>query len=183
MKRVVLLVIAFLAWATPVFAQAPRPDDTAKQQALKIALDWLHANTAYRQIPEIRSWVMLSAEQMAAQARQGGLPGSAARVPAAIYSCGQNRLYLQDGVNFHDIAILSVLVHELTHHAQCLARVSFADICAIEREAYLNQQKFVRWVQARLASTGQPLGPEVEKFARDINPLIETVCAATRRPN
>jgi hypothetical protein len=74
-------------------------------------------------------------------------------------------------------------VHELTHHAQCLARVPMNDICAIEREAYLNQQQFVRWMQARLAAAGRPLGPEVEKFARDINPLIDTVCAATRRPN
>lgn len=74
-------------------------------------------------------------------------------------------------------------MHELTHHAQCLARVPMNDICAIEREAYLNQQQFVRWMQARLAAAGRPLGPEVEKFARDINPLIDTVCAATRRPN
>lgn len=184
MRRLSALVfLIFLAIAAPVWAQAPRTDEAAKQQALKIATDWLQANTAYKQIPEIHSWVNLSAAQMSAQARRGSLPGSATNVPAAIYSCGQNRLYLQEGVNFFDVAILSLLVHELTHHAQCLARVSFADICAIEREAYLNQQNFVRWMQARLASAGRPLGPEVEKFARDINPLIDTVCAATRKPN
>jgi hypothetical protein len=184
MKRLsVLLLLALLGLAMPAAAQAPRTDEAAKQQALKIALDWLQANTSYKQIPDIGSWVNLSPEQMSAQARRGNLPGSATHVPAAIYSCGQSRLYLQDGVNFFDVAILSLLVHELTHHAQCTARVSFADICAIEREAYLNQQNFVRWMQVRLAGAGRPLGPEVEEFARDINPLIETVCAAVRKPN
>lgn len=178
-----LVLLALLALVAPAGAQQLRTDEAAKQQALKIALDWLQANTTYKQIPEIRSWVNLSAEQMSARARGGNLPGSATRVPAAIYSCGQNTLYLQQGVNFFDAAILSLLVHELTHHAQCLARVPMNDICAVEREAYLNQQRFVRWMQARLASTGQPLGPEVEQFARDINPLIDTVCAASRRPN
>jgi hypothetical protein len=131
--------------------------------------------------------VNLSAEQMSAQARRGNLPGSATHAPAAIYSCGQSRLYLQEGVNFFDVAILSLLVHELTHHAQCTARVSFADICAIEREAYLNQQRFVRSIEARLAQTANPLNPTqaqaYETFAQSINPLIDTVCAATRRPN
>lgn len=182
MKLRFLVLLAVLLLPTPASAQ-PRTDEAAKQQALKIAVDWLHANTAYKQIPEIWAWVNLSAEQMAAQACRGGLPGSDARVPAAIYSCGESRLYMQNGVNFFDVAILSLLVHELTHHAQCVTRVPMSDICRVEREAYLNQQKFVRWMQARLASTGQPLGPEVERFARDINPLIETVCAATRRPN
>lgn len=183
MKRLsVVLLLVLLGFAAPAAAQ-PRPDDAAKQQAIRIARDWLQANTAYKQIPDIQSWVSLSVEQMAEQARRGNVAATETRVPAAIYSCGQNRLYLQEGVNFFDAAILSLLVHELTHHAQCLARVPMNDICAIEREAYLNQQRFVRWMQARVASTGQPLGPEVEKFARDINPLIDTVCAATRRPN
>jgi len=186
MKLFVLIVAAFLAWTQPVWAQ-PRTDDAAKQQALKIARDWLQANTGYKQIPDIQSWVNLSPEHMAAQARRGDLPGSATHVPAAIYSCGESRLYMQEGVNFFDPAILSLLVHELTHHAQCTARVSFADICAIEREAYLNQQRFVRSLEPRLARTATPLTPAqaqaYEKFARDINPLIETVCSATRRSN
>jgi len=49
MRRLsVLLVLVFLAFAAPAWAQAPAPrtDEAAKQQALKIALDWLHANTA-----------------------------------------------------------------------------------------------------------------------------------------
>lgn len=186
MKLWGFLLSLFLALAMPAAAQ-PRTDDAAKQQALKIALDWLHANTAYKQIPEIRTWVNLSAEQMSAQARRGGLPGSATHVPAAIYTCGQSTLYLQDGVNFFDPAILSLLVHELTHHAQCLARVPMNDICAIEREAYLNQQRFVRSLAPRLARTATPLTPAqaqaYENFAQSINPLIETVCVAARRPN
>ena len=186
MKLRLLVLLAALLLSVPVSAQ-PRTDEAAKQQALKIAVDWLQANTAYKQIPEIRTWVNLSAEQMAAQARRGGLPGSSSHVPAAIYSCGESKLFLQDGVNFFDPAILSLLVHELTHHAQCLARVPMNDICAIEREAYLNQQRFVRSLQPRLARTATPLTPAqaqaYEKFARDINPLVETVCAATRRPN
>lgn len=183
----VFLVLAFLGLVAPAVAQAPRPDDAAKQQAIRIARDWLQANTAYKQIPDIQSWVSLSVEQMAAQARRGNVAATETRVPAAIYSCGQNRLYLQEGVNFFDPAILSLLVHELTHHAQCLARVPMNDICAIEREAYLNQQRFVRTIAPRLANTGAPLSPAqaqaIEGFAQSINPLIETVCAATRRPN
>ena len=182
-----LLFAIIVALATPAFAQSPRGDEAAKQQALSIARDWLHANTRYKQIPEIRSWVNLSAAQMAERARRGGLPGSQANVPAAIYSCGQSTLYLQDGVNFFDVAILSLLVHELTHHAQCTARVSFADLCAIEREAYVNQQRFVRGVAPRLAAAGTPLSPQqvqaFEGFARSIDPLIQTVCAAARKPN
>jgi hypothetical protein len=97
MRRLsILLLLLLLALVAPSWAQAPAPrtDEAAKQQALKIAVDWLQANTQYKQIPEIRSWINLSGEQMSAQARRGGLPGSDARVPAAIYSCGQNRLYL-----------------------------------------------------------------------------------------
>lgn len=187
MRRSALLLAIFLALAAPVAAQAPRTDEAAKQQALNIARDWLQANTTYKQIPEIRTWVSLPRERMADQARRGGLPGSANHVPAAIYSCGQSTLYLQEGVDFFDMAILSVLVHELTHHAQCTTGRSFADICAVEREAYLNQQRFVRSVGPRLAAAGRPLSPPqaqaFEGFARSINPLIDTVCAATRKPS
>lgn len=199
MRRLpILLLLTLLALTAPSCTQAPAPrtdeaarqqapaprtDEAAKQQALKIARDWLQANTQYKQIPEIRTWVMLSAEQISAQARRGNLPGSASHVPSAIYACGQNTVYLRQEANFFDVAVLSLLVKVLTNHAQCLARVPMNDVCAIEREAYLNQQQFVRWMQARLAAAGRPLGPEVEKFARDINPLIDTVCAATGRPS
>lgn len=188
MRRLsVLVLLAFLALAAPAWAQAPATDEASKQRVLKIARDWLQDNTAYKQIPEIHSWVALSDERMVAQARVGGdLPGRAAtHVPAFIYNCGERRLYQQQGVNFFDIAIMSALVHELTHHAQCVTGKSFADICAIEREAYLNQQRFVRWTQERLAAAGRPpLGPEVESFAaKQIPSLINTVCAATRKPN
>jgi len=188
MRRLSALVfLLLLGLVVPAWAQAPATDEASKQRALKIARDWLHDNTDYKQIPDISSWVVLSDERMIAQARVGGdLPGRGVRhVPGFIYNCGERRLYQQQGVNFFDIAILSLLVHELTHHAQCLTGKSFADICAIEREAYLNQQRFVRWTQARLAAAGRPpLGPEVEKFAsNDLPALIDTVCAATRRRN
>ncbi len=190
MRRLsILLFLTLLALAAPSCTQAPAPrtDEAAKQQALKIALDWLQTNTQYKQIPEIRTWIMLSAEQISAQARRGNLPGSDVRVPSAIYSCGQNTLYLRQEANFFDVAILSLLVKVLTNHAQCLARVPMNDICAIEREAYLNQQRFVRSIEPRLARTATPLSPAGaqanEKFARDIDLLIDTVCAATRRPS
>lgn len=186
MRLLILLLFAFVGLAVPVAAQAPGTDDASRLQALNIARNWLQANTAYKQIPEIRTWVKLSPGQMADQARRGGVVGPANQV-SAIYSCGANTLYLMDGVNFNDVAMLSLLVHELTHHAQCSTGASFADLCAVEREAYLNQQRFVRSIQGRLASAGTPLTPHqaqaIEGFARSINPLIETVCAAARKGN
>ncbi len=181
MRRLSLLVLlVLLAFIAPAAAQVPGNDEASKQLALKIARDWLQDNTAYKQIPDIQSWIVLSDDQMVARGRD--LPGRT-DVPGFIYSCGANRLYVQHSMNYLDPAALSLLVHELTHHAQCLARLPMNDICAVEREAYLNQQAFVRWLQARLAAAGHPLGPEVEQFARGINPLIDRVCAATRKPN
>ncbi len=180
------LFLSFAAWLTfvvPVYAQGPAPDDGARAQAVRIATDWLQKNTVYKQIPELRTWVPLSNAQMAEQARRGGVLGDATQA-SAIYVCGKDMMYIREGVNFGDVAVLSLLVHELTHHAQCLNRMPMTDLCKIEREAYVNQQRFVRDLPARLAQANQPMPPtqvkELNDFATGIDGIVETVCLAAR---
>lgn len=179
--RLILSFAVWLALAAPVSAQAP--DDGGRAQAVRIATEWLHKNTAYKNIPELRTWVSLSPTQMAEQAKRGGVLGDAAQA-SAIYVCGKDMMYIREGVNFRDVAVLSLLVHELTHHAQCLNRVPMNDLCAIEREAYLNQQRFVRGLPARLAQAKQPMAPaqvkELNDFATGIDGIVNTVCQAAR---
>ena len=178
------LILSFAVWlvlVAPVCAQVP--DDGGRQQAVRIATDWLQKNTAYKHIPELRTWVPLSNEQMAAQAKRGGVLGDATQA-SAIYVCGKDMMYIREGVNFRDVAVLSLLVHELTHHAQCLNRVPMTDLCKIEREAYVNQQRFVRGLPERLAQAKQPMPPaqvkELNDFAAGIDGIVDTVCEAAR---
>jgi hypothetical protein len=173
------LVLALLLFSVPAAAQST---EQARATAVKLASDWLAQNTAYKQIPPVRHWVPLSVEKMAAQAGRGGVP-TGARKAAAIYSCGNDTMYYQDGVNFMDIAILSLMVHELTHDAQCSAGlIGKRDLCSIEREAYTNQQKFLRALPARLAASGSPLPPQtvaaVNGLVADIDKIESEVCSA-----
>ena len=174
--RLSVLVLAFALVATAASAQAIDPK---RQQAVNIAIDWIEKNTRYKQVPMVGHWVELSGEQMAAQAVRGHVFGDPHQV-SAIYSCGADTLYFRNDVNFYDVAILSLLVHELTHHAQCLAHVPMNDTCAVEREAYRNQQAFVRALPARLAAAGSPPSPALAKsmtsFAADIDRIITMVC-------
>lgn len=179
-----VLALFTLAFAAPVLAQAPPAQtstDQMRRQAVAIATQWLEANTAYKAIPEIRNWVVVSPDQMAQQAVRGHVLGDSRQV-SAIYSCGEDKLYFLSGVNFYDVAILSILVHELTHHAQCAAHVPMQNLCPIEREAYLNQQRFLRALPDRLARAGTPLSTAaataVADYATGIDKLIDTVCRA-----
>jgi hypothetical protein len=176
-------LLTFLLFTTPAAAQAP--NDAARQTAVNIATDWLTQNTTYKKIPPVRVWVPLSAEKMAAQANRGGVP-TGDRQAAAIYSCGADTMYFNEGMSYTDVAFLSVMVHELTHSAQCkTGAIGKRDLCSIEREAYTNQQNFLRALPDRLARAGAPLSPPavaaVNKEAASIDKIVAGVCAVGKR--
>jgi hypothetical protein len=182
MKLSTLCLAIVLSFAVPAAAQAP--NDLARQTAVKIATDWLAQNTTYRHIPPIRFFVPLSAEKMAAQATRGNVP-TGERQASAIYSCGADTLYYREGVNFADIAMLSIMVHELTHNAQCKTGVPMRDLCEVEREAYRNQQRFLRALPGTLANRGSPLSPQmvasVNNEVTNIDKIVDGVCVAARK--
>jgi hypothetical protein len=176
--RSLLITIALLlAGVAPAAAQM---DDASRKQALQIAVAWLEQNTVYKKIPEVRFWVPLTKEQMAQQATRGNVFGPSDQV-FAIYACDKQTLYFRSDVNFYSPSTLSVLVHEMTHHAQCITHHT-PDLCSMEREAYLNQQKFIREIPAKVAKTGQPLSPQMTKdivdYASGIDNYIQLVCKA-----
>jgi hypothetical protein len=159
---------------------AAQTDDASRKQALQIAVAWLEQNTVYKKIPEVRFWVPLTKEQMAQQATRGNVFGPADQV-FAIYACDKQTLYFRSDVNFYSPSTLSVLVHEMTHHAQCVTHHT-PDLCTMESEAYRNQQTFIREIPAKVARSGQPLSPQMTKdiadYAKGIDKYVELVCQA-----
>ncbi len=81
---------------------------------------------------------MTAAEMRSKSANWGG-SGTA----GALYLCSSQTTMLSDAFNPKLVWDQSVLVHELTHHAQCVSGRSMANYCEIEREAYNLQFKYL----------------------------------------
>jgi hypothetical protein len=183
MRLFTLLCAAVLALILSAAARA-LTNDQVWPQAIQIATSWLENNTQYKHIPPIGRRVLLSPEAMLQRGQNAHIPGDL-RFLTAIYSCGENTLYLKDGVNIADVGVLSTLVHELTHHAQCLAHLPMNDTCRVEHEAYANEEKFLRSVPVSLARTSEPLSPDVTKKINDYAAariaMADSICAEVRR--
>lgn len=117
------------------------------------AIRWIEANSQYRNLPPLRTWMELTPEEMNRQALSNGM-----RSAFAIYYCNAQSIALlsrlEDGraINWSRPFSRSVLVHELTHHAQCAAgRFSGLNRCGLEKEAYAMQARYLR-EQAQLHS-------------------------------
>jgi hypothetical protein len=109
------------------------------------AIAWIEAHSVYRNTPPLRSWMELTPEEMGRQAFSHGM-----RSAMAIYYCNAQSVALlsklDDGraINWDRPYSLAILVHELTHHAQCTAgRWSGISRCAHEKEAYGLQALFL----------------------------------------
>jgi hypothetical protein len=82
---------------------------------------------------------------------------------AAIYECGFRAISVRRGSNWDLPASETILVHELTHHKQCLAGMigtlptqrSRVEWCRIETEAYEAAAQHI-WMKARAGRLGAP---------------------------
>jgi hypothetical protein len=124
---------------------APRAPVAAQDmpERFRDAIRWIEANSRYRNLPPLRTWMELTPEDMNRQALNNGM-----RSAFAIYFCNAQSIALlsrlQDGraINWSRPFSQSILVHELTHHAQCAAgRFSGLNRCALEKEAYAMQAR------------------------------------------
>ncbi len=143
-----ILALAALLVAHASIALAAERD---MRERFRDAIRWIEANSHYRNLPPLRTWMELTPEEMNRQALTNGM-----RSAFAIYFCNAQSIallsQLQDGrtINWDRPFSQAVLVHELTHHAQCAAgRFSGLNRCALEKEAYAMQARYLR-EQARI---------------------------------
>jgi hypothetical protein len=142
--RMLAVVIGAIAVAAPAAA-----DDMPER--FRAAMRWIEANSQYRNLQPPRTWMELTPDEMNRQALSNGM-----RSAFAIYFCNAQSIAvlskLEDGraIDWTRPFSQAILVHELTHHAQCAAgRFSGLNRCALEKEAYAMQAKYLR-EQARL---------------------------------
>ena len=140
-------------------------DAGAKSALMRALSQWLSSNFDLPSTAEL-PLVALEAPARISAIRYGRLLSSAARdnVSAgdaagdrtvAIYVDSQQTIYLPDTFTGGTPAELSVLVHELVHHMQNLAKLRFDCPQAREKTAYLAQQ---RW----LVQFGQDLSDQFQ---------------------
>jgi hypothetical protein len=117
-------------------------------------LCWIEENSGYRSLQPPAYWVDLSKDDVTALGAR-----FAGRAASAMYTCGASTMYMNKDWNIRDVVPSSVLLHELVHHAQCTRGSMMAagailpgDTCAIEREAYALQAKYVHQLSDRAAT-------------------------------
>jgi hypothetical protein len=142
-------VLALVAMLAPALIAPAAGQDMPER--FRAAIRWIEANSHYRNLPPLRTWMELTPEEMNRQALSNGM-----RSAFAIYFCNAQSIALlgrlEDGraIDWNRPFSQGVLVHELTHHAQCAAgRFSGLNRCALEKEAYAMQAQYLR-EQARL---------------------------------
>jgi hypothetical protein len=136
------VAVAAMLGLSPV-AQAAAQD---LPERFREAMRWIETNSHYRNLPPLRTWMELTPEAMNRQALSNGM-----RSAFAIYFCNAQSVAvlsrLEDGraINWSRPFSQAILVHEMTHHAQCAAgRFSGLNRCALEKEAYAMQARFLR---------------------------------------
>lgn len=137
------LAAAVAAWALSFAAPAAAQE---MPERFREATAWIEQNSAYQNIRPVRSWMELTPEEMTRQAFTNGM-----RSAMAMYYCNAQSIALlsklEDGryIDWSRPYSRAILVHELTHHAQCVSgRWSGISRCALEKEAYGLQAKFLR---------------------------------------
>lgn len=144
---VVQLAPVALDTACPHYVATARQefDVNDRDRAIVGALCWLERYSSYGKLQPPRAWVEVTDAQMQTLSRRSTAQGGA----AALYNCAQQTVYFKKGFAPNTLPGYAALVHELTHHAQCLRygpRSSPHDLCSNEIEAYDLQAQFVRTV-------------------------------------
>lgn len=143
-------------------------------QAIAALLTWIAANTGYvdaAKAPPPRVQISTSAQMASACATCA--PGAAA---AAVYECDRRTMTIDAGLLDRPAVVQNqIIVHELVHHAQCIAWGSFPREreCEAEREAYA--------VQYRYAVSVFGDTPEIRQHRERLAAIAEKACAASRR--
>jgi hypothetical protein len=127
---------------------------------MKEALRWIELNSDYRNLAPPRSYSVVSNEEM----RRHAMNLASASGANAMYTCASQHVWLRDAFNPKQIYDQSVLVHELTHHAQCVTGRAASNPCEKEREAYELQYKYLM----QKATENRDKLPELRKRFDDI---------------
>jgi hypothetical protein len=147
--RLAAAALAMLAFAGS--ASATGPDIPS---AIRDALAWLAQNSPYPAVSPPRSYAVLDAEQMRTSAVNLG----GAENAGAIYHCSSQSVLLRDTFDPRRVWDMAVLVHEMTHHLQCVTR-GMGLACEREREAYDMQLRFLE----QMATDGRDRLPALRK--------------------
>lgn len=151
--------------ALPATAQAA--SDETMHLAFQRAIAIVETHSGYRDIPPVRYWVKVPVHDMARMAVRNEAAGDPGLV-VAMFVCAERAMYLSETLDPDDPEQLSVVVHEMVHHAQCEAGRFTRDICQAEREAYRIQAAYHRSLADRFTSGGgdtAPGGAEADDLA------------------
>lgn len=136
--RMTRAALAPSVFAAVIALASPATADEMQDQISR-ALRWVDQNSEYKNTPPPRGYSVVSAEEMQGKSANWGGSGTA----TAMYLCASQTVLLRDTFNPKKIYDFSVLVHEMTHHAQCVNGRASSNHCEKEREAYEVQWKYI----------------------------------------
>ena len=147
-----------------------------RERVIEDGLRWIEANSEYKKLTPPRFWVSLDDKGMRERAIKSNLQSTL----GAMYSCTEQAIYFKKDADFTRLTTQAEVVHELTHHAQCINHKPIrSDPCGAEREAYGMQAKFLRW-SADQSSASADDKQRTYQFARAIEQHADKVCQDLR---
>jgi hypothetical protein len=150
------LAAAALLWATPPRAGEPGPASVPVEALVDAVGAWIAAELGLEAAPTPPEIRRDPPERLAAlrgwDVGTPGRPGHAGVL--ALYDASAQRIHLRSDWAGRDVAEVSVLVHELVHHAQHVAGRRFGCPGAAEAEAYALQARWLGLFGASLADLG-----------------------------
>ncbi len=144
------------------------------KELIAALLVWIGQSSDYRSVAAPRYWMELTPKEIDSRARADTAHGRSGAL--AMYECDSHTLVLRADFDFGRVWERSILLHELVHHAQCLRKGRYDDLCAAEREAYALQARFLR--EAAAAQGGAD--PELRELIAVIDQEPDRVCTLLR---
>jgi hypothetical protein len=151
---------------------------TNRDHAITAMLCWIERNSTYTNLPPPQHWVEVTDAHMQSLGQRATTRGGDT---AALYNCRAAALYFKKGFDARKLSEQSMLVHELTHHAQCVNQKlanSAANVCANETEAYAMQAKFIRSAAAQRDDEEKR---KIIEAAGKLEGTMEEFCKRVRR--
>lgn len=132
---------------------------------------WVRANTAYRDLSPVKSWVEATPQEMETRMRQVGFDPET----TAYYDCRDESIHFRADLDLSNIAIQSVMIHELIHHGQCVRGAFPTDMCQREKEPTQIQVAFVRYFKTVRTTNAEQAG-RLEKAAKILESKYPKSC-------
>jgi hypothetical protein len=163
--------IALLAALWLITAPAAAQQQWTVEKVFPVAISWIERNSTYKNIPPVKYWMELSQDEISARLTR---EGSAHVYAEALYECSSQTLILRKDMKPGNIATWGIIIHELTHHAQCVNGKMGGERCALEREAYSLQAEYYRQTAAAPANAAnaKEIAAKGEQFAK----IADDVC-------